>query len=110
VGLRRQSKGKEQMEPDKAACGKCGIEPEWYDEYCIDCWPGYDLCKACGDYLCEHIHPDPEDLADPEFFSCHCRNVECKHGFIEGSDQRIMTQAEFRELQKSWETPEPPQS
>jgi hypothetical protein len=89
-------------EEDDLKCTKCGAEEQWFGEYCLDCWPGYDLCKACRDYRCEHFVPDPSDLDDPEFTSCHCENKECREGFIEGSEYRIITQAEFSELQRQW--------
>ena len=72
------------------------------EHYCIDCWPGYNLCKACGDYRCEHIIPTEEDLKDKEFTSCHCENSECRAGFVEGSKDRIVNRREFDTLIKSW--------
>lgn len=86
-------------------CPKCGEpfgETSW-DGVCIDCWPGYNLCKACEDYRCEHIIPTDEDLKDPEFTSCHCENPDCRTGFVEGSDQRVVTRKEFDAIKKSWE-------
>jgi hypothetical protein len=87
-------------------CPKCG-EPfgetgEWGDGVCIDCWPGYDLCKVCEDYRCEHLIPTPENLADPEFTSCHCENPGCRAGFVEGSTSRIVTRKEFEAIKESW--------
>lgn len=84
-------------------CNKCGEPVDWIDGYCIDCWPGYNLCKACDDYRCEHVTPAPEDLLDPEFTSCHCGNIECRAGFVEGSTNRIVNKKEFAEIRKSWE-------
>lgn len=72
------------------------------EHYCIDCWPGYNLCKSCGDYRCEHLVPMPEDLKDPEYFSCYCGNEDCKYGFIEGSDRRIVNRKEWKEILQSW--------
>ncbi len=88
-------------------CPKCGETfgeaGDWNGVY-IDCWPGYDLCKACNDYRCEHfIAPTEEDLKDPEFTSCHCGNQECRAGFVEGSTHRIITRKEFKTLVASWE-------
>lgn len=84
------------------AFGEAGDWGRDGEHYCIDCWPGYDLCKACGDYRCEHLTLTEEDLKDDELTSCHCGNVECRAGFVEGSTQRVMNRKEFNALLKSW--------
>lgn len=95
-------------------CAKYVGSWEWFGKvFCIDCWPGYDLCKACNDYRCEHLIPDAQDLIDPNFRSCHCRNRKCAKGFVEGSTRRIVTQAEFAKLIERWRKeslPAPPQA
>lgn len=83
-------------------CIKCKTEARYFGEHCLDCWPGYELCKACGDYRCEHLLLDAEDLTDPEMTSCHCGNLECRAAFIEGSENRIINQAEFIALRQQW--------
>ena len=95
-------------ESDKCPhCGEIfGDAGDWGrngEHYCIDCWPGYNLCKACADYRCEHIIPDAEDLKDEEFTSCHCGNKECRTGFMEGSTRRIVNRKEWEAIVKSWE-------
>jgi len=91
----------------KEQCCKCSGPLNWIEGYCIDCWPGYDLCKACGDYRCEHFVPTVDDLDDLEFTSCHCGNKECRTGFVEGSTERIVNQKEFDALLKHWKTATP---
>jgi hypothetical protein len=93
-------------QPATELCPKCGEpygETSSWDGVCIDCWPGYDLCKACDHYRCEHIVPIAEDLADPEFRSCGpCGYTGCREGFVEGSTNRIVTRKEFAALVESW--------
>lgn len=87
-------------------CPKCGEmfgESGSWDGVCVDCWPGYDLCKACNDYRCEHLIADENDLKDAEFTSCHCGNQECRTGFVEGSTNHIITRKQFADLRKTWE-------
>jgi len=92
---------------------KCVVEgckeDVMFKDFCGDHEPGYNLCKACDDYRCEHISPTEEDLKDPEFFSCHCENAECRAGFVEGSDRKIVSLAMGRKLMRSWgrDVPEP---
>jgi hypothetical protein len=90
----------------EGTCPKCGElfgETSAWDGVCIDCWPGYNLCKACDDYRCEHIVPTPEDLKNPEFRSCGCGSDECRTGFVEGSTNRIVNRKEFSDLRNSWD-------
>ena len=91
-------------------CSADGCKEEiMFDGLCGDHWPGYNLCKVCEDYRCEHIAPTEEDLKDPDFYSCHCESPGCREGFVEGSTSRIVTAAEFRALRRSWghNVPEP---
>ena len=69
-------------------CPKCGEEfgeaGGWDGGVCINCWSGYDPCKACNDYRCEHLVPYADDLKDPGYRSCHCGHDGCRAGFVEG--------------------------
>lgn len=86
------------MEDESEHEYKCTLcqEPGGYGwgekDYCIDCWPGYNLCKQCGDYRVEHIG----DYCEGE---CHC---VCP-SFEEGSTERIVNSKEFAALVKIWE-------
>jgi hypothetical protein len=63
------------------------------DHYCIDCWPGYDLCadSNCGHYRCEHnirtgsaiyVKPGyegptgPIDIDGCANYGCKCRKFQ----------------------------------
>jgi hypothetical protein len=92
----------------KCSISDC-IEDAFIDGVCSDHWSGYDLCKACGDYRCEHMTVQGNELSDPEWFSCHCENFGCREGFVEGSTRRVISLAEFRALRRTWghDVPEP---
>jgi hypothetical protein len=80
------------IESDKCPhCGEIfGEAGDWgrnEEHYCIDCWPGYDLCKACEDYRCEHAIPDAEDLKDEEFTSLSLRQPRVPNGVCRRRDQ-----------------------
>lgn len=71
-------------------CQKCGEafgEAGDWDGYCIDCWPGYDLCAnpLCRHYRCEHglgvltavWAKDPADVGSQMDLGQGCANADC---------------------------------
>lgn len=81
-------------------CKMCD-EPSNFDGYCLDHWPGYNLC---ADENCEHYRCEHGDRAD--WKECGNAGCPCK-AFVEGSTNRVINQVEWKELRDSWKAPAP---
>ena len=55
------------MKKKEKLCNKCHEEFAAFDDYCIDCWPGYDNC------------------ADPK-----CHHFRCEHGVVGGTPMKVI--------------------